>query len=66
MKASELIQELIELINRDGDCEVEITPRFEKWVHSGRPIESINGDGEGGRNNGTIYIQCEIYEEETI
>ena len=64
MKASELIQELIELINRDGDCEVEITPRFEKWVHQSRPIENICGDGEGGRNNGAIYIQCEIYEGE--
>ncbi len=60
-----MIQELIKLINRDGDCEVEITPRFDEWVHHSRPIESIAGDGEGGRNNGCFYIQCEIYEGES-
>ncbi len=64
MKARELIQELVKLIDRDGDSDVEITPRMDKWVYGSRPIESIGGDGEGDRGDGCIYIQCEIYEEE--
>ena len=64
MKARELIQELVKFIDYHGDDEVEITPRIGNGIHCSRPIESISWDGEGSRGNGTIYIQCEIYEED--
>lgn len=55
MKATDVIKDIAALIDRDGNFEVEIVPRYGGMCRSSRSILSIGGDGIGA-----IYLDCDV------